>query len=122
MYPLKKRLLCATGAVVIALTGLAIVPTVVAAAEMSGNTDQGRKLANDRKKGNCVACHMMAGSVSPGNIGPPLVAMKARYPEKAKLRAKIWDSTVANPVSTMPPFGKHKILSEKEIDAIAEYI
>jgi sulfur-oxidizing protein SoxX len=48
--------------------------------------------------------------------------MKARFPEKAKLRAQIWDATKANPNSMMPPFGKHEVLSDKEIDAITEWV
>jgi len=82
----------------------------------------GKKVAFDRKKGNCLACHAIAGGSLPGNIGPPLIAMKARFPEKAKLRAQIWDSTAANPNTIMPPFGKHKILSEKEVDLVTEFI
>jgi sulfur-oxidizing protein SoxX len=58
----------------------------------------------------------------PGNIGPPLIAMKARFPDKAKLRAQIWDATVANPNSIMIPFGRVKALSEEEIDMVVEYI
>ena len=83
---------------------------------------QGKKVAFDRKKGNCLSCHMIAGGELPGNIGPPLVAMKARFPNKADLRAQIWDSTVKNPNSIMPPFGKHRILTEKEVDLITEFI
>jgi sulfur-oxidizing protein SoxX len=64
---------------------------------------------------------MQGGSLE-GNIGPELVNMKQRYPDKAKLRAQIWDATVNNPNTIMPPFGKHKIVSEKEIDAIVEFI
>jgi sulfur-oxidizing protein SoxX len=82
----------------------------------------GKKTAFDRKKGNCLTCHMIAGGSLPGNIGPPLVSMKARFPDKAKLRAQIWDSTAANPNSIMPPFGKNRILSEKEIDLVTEFI
>lgn len=82
----------------------------------------GKKVAFDRKKGNCLACHMIADGSLPGNIGPPLVAMKARFPDKADLRAQIFDSTVSNPNTIMPPFGKHQILSEKEIDLITEFI
>ena len=82
----------------------------------------GKKVAFDRKKGNCLACHMIAGGSLPGNIGPPLVAMKARYPNKADLRAQIWDATEKNPNTIMPPFGKHQILSEKEVDLITEFI
>jgi sulfur-oxidizing protein SoxX len=84
--------------------------------------EDGKKVAFDRKKGNCLACHMIAGGSLPGNIGPPLIAMKARFPSKAALRAQIWDSTVANPNTIMPPFGKNQILSEKEVDLITEFI
>jgi sulfur-oxidizing protein SoxX len=48
--------------------------------------------------------------------------MQARYPDRAVLRAQIWDSTVKNPRTTMPPFGRHGILSEQEIDLITDYI
>ncbi len=82
----------------------------------------GKNVAFDRKKGNCLACHMISGGSLPGNIGPPLVAMKARYPDKAALRAQIWDATAKNPNTIMPPFGKHQILSEKEIDLVTEFI
>ena len=82
----------------------------------------GKKVAFDRKKGNCLACHMMSDGTLPGNIGPPLIAMKARFPDKAKLREQIWDATVANPNSIMPPFGKHRILTEKEVDLVTEFV
>ncbi len=82
----------------------------------------GKKVAFDRKKGNCLACHMIAGGNLPGNIGPPLIAMKARFPNKADLRAQIWDPTAANPNTIMPPCGKHQILSDKEVDLITEFI
>jgi sulfur-oxidizing protein SoxX len=48
--------------------------------------------------------------------------MKARFPDKAILRAQISDATVKNPNTMMPPFGKHEILSDGEIDKIVEYI
>ena len=83
---------------------------------------EGKKLAFNRKLGNCLACHAIAGGSLPGNIGPPLIAMKARFPNKAKLRAQIWDSTAKNPNSIMPPFGRHNMLSEKQIDKITDYI
>jgi len=82
----------------------------------------GKKVAFDRKKGNCLACHMIAGGSLPGNIGPPLIAMKARFPNKADLRAQIWDPTVKNPNSIMPPFGKHAVLTEEEVDLVTEFI
>ena len=88
----------------------------------AGDIADGKKVAFDRKKGNCLACHMIADGSLPGNIGPPLVAMKARFPDKADLRAQIWDSTVANPNTIMPPFGKHRILTEKEVGLVTEFI
>ena len=83
---------------------------------------EGCALAFSRRHGNCLACHAIQGGSLAGNWGPPLVAMKARFPDKSKLRAQIWDSTVANPVSSMPPFGKHKIIKESEIDKITNFI
>ena len=78
---------------------------------------------------NCLACHGVTTkqrwpeTLPPGgNMGPPLVAMKQRFPDKAKLRAQIWDATKANPHSVMPPFGKHQLLSETEIDYIVEWL
>ncbi len=75
-----------------------------------------------RGKGNCLACHAIEDGELPGTIGPPLVYMQQRYPDKAQLRAQIWDPTVRNPDTLMPPFGKHEILSEDEIDLVVEYI
>ena len=83
---------------------------------------EGKKVAFNRKKGNCMTCHIMPGATLAGNIGPPLIAMKARFPDKAKLRAQIWDATATNPNTMMPPFGLHRILSEKEIDLVTEYV
>ncbi|MGD2117598.1 MAG: sulfur oxidation c-type cytochrome SoxX [Chromatiales bacterium] len=83
---------------------------------------QGKKIAFDRKKGNCLGCHVIEGGDLPGNIGPPLIAMKSRFPDKAKLRAQIYDATARNPHTPMPPFGKHGALSDKEIDLITEYV
>ena len=83
---------------------------------------EGKKIAFDRKKGNCLACHQIEGGRLAGNIGPPLVAMKARFPDKAKLRAQIYDSRKANPNTIMPPFGPHEVMSSSEIDKVVEFI
>lgn len=83
---------------------------------------EGKAIAFDRKKGNCLACHMIDDGSLPGNSGPPIVAMKARFPTQADLRKQVWDATVRNPMTLMPPFGKHGILSDDEIDKIVAYI
>ena len=84
--------------------------------------EEGRTIALDRRKGNCMACHFMAGATLAGNIGPPLVAMKTRFPDKAKLRTRIWDASKMNSRSLMPPFGRHEILTEDEIDKVVEFV
>jgi sulfur-oxidizing protein SoxX len=109
----------ATAALAAVVSGLLSAGTAIGADDPLA---KGKELAFDRKKGNCLACHMIADGDLPGNVGPPLIAMKARYPDKAALRAQIWDSTVTNPRTTMPPFGKHGILSDEEIDLVTEYI
>lgn len=83
---------------------------------------QGGCLAIDNKKGNCLACHRIEGGNLPGNIAPPLISMTQRFPDKAKLRAQVWDATVANPKTSMPPFGRHKVLSEEEIDKVVAFL
>ncbi|MBT3277323.1 sulfur oxidation c-type cytochrome SoxX [Candidatus Thioglobus sp.] len=99
------------------LAALFIMPLEAGAKEM---TDE--EVTFGRKAGNCLACHMIPGGNLPGNIGPPLLAMKARFPNKADLRAQIWDATVKNPGTIMPPFGKHAVLTEKQIDQVTNYI
>jgi len=84
--------------------------------------EQGKEIAFDRRKGNCLACHAIPGGVSPGNIGPPLIVMNKRFPSKEKLREQIWDPSQNNPDTMMPPFGRHMIISEDEIDKIVEFI
>jgi L-cysteine S-thiosulfotransferase len=95
------------------------------AAEGGTEPADGRSIAFNTKLGNCLACHAIPSdrkAEAPGNIGPPLVNIKERYPDRAKLRAQIWDATVANPNSSMPPFGRNKILTEQEIDLVTDYI
>ncbi|GAA0687443.1 sulfur oxidation c-type cytochrome SoxX [Marinobacterium maritimum] len=84
----------------------------------------GRAVYHDKTRGNCISCHNINDPIAnlPGNQGPMMIAMKQRFPDKHKLRAQVWDATVANPLSIMPPIGKHWILSEDEIDAVVEYI
>ncbi|MEA3274178.1 MAG: sulfur oxidation c-type cytochrome SoxX [Pseudomonadota bacterium] len=104
------------------MSTLTLIPTIAGAEAPTSDVEAGKKIAMDRRKGNCIACHQMAGGEGPGNIGPPLVAMQARYPDQARLHAQIWDSTAANPASAMPPFGKHEILTEEQINQVVAYI
>src|SRR5689334_19377028 len=85
----------------------------------------GRDIAHDVFRGNCLACHRIPGdrtAVSMADIGPVLEHLRQRFPDRAVLRAQIWDPTARNPQTVMPPFGKHKVLTEDEIDAVVDYI
>lgn len=112
-----------TTASVVALLGcFALTTPLTAMAADDATIAKGKELAFNKKKGNCLACHQIAGGKLPGNIGPPLVAMKARFPDFNKLKAQISNPHKNNPNSIMPPFGPHTILSSGDIDKIAKYI
>ena len=117
---MKIRLI-STAACVAALLG-AFASPVVQAASQAEMIAEGKKIAFHRQLGNCLTCHMIPGGESPGNVGPPLIAMKARFPDKQVLRDQIWDSTQKNPASMMPPFGRHNILTEEQIDLVVEFV
>lgn len=120
---MSNKAVTAIAAILMSVLGALSLPATVAAAdEAPSAVEQGKAIAFDRRKGNCLACHMIAGGDLPGNIGPPLVAMAIRYPDKAKLRAQIWDASEKNPMSAMPLFGTHRILTAEEIDLITEFI
>ena len=99
---------------------LGLAPTVMA--EDKALIKEGKNLSFNKKKGNCLACHLIAGGDQAGNIGPPLIAMKARFPDKAVLKAQISDPRAKNPNTMMPPFGPHGVLSAKEIELVTNFI
>lgn len=82
----------------------------------------GKALVMERSKGNCLACHVVDDGKLAGNVGPPLVGMKARFPDAETLYRQIWDASERNPDSRMPPFGRHGILTAKEINQVVEYL
>lgn len=85
-------------------------------------TDPGQEIAFAENKGNCLECHDIKGGTDAGNIGPALTSLKQRYPDKAKLRLQIWDASTTNPNTIMPPYGRHHILSEDEIDKLVDFL
>jgi sulfur-oxidizing protein SoxX len=110
------------GAAAALVAALALPGAGWADAATDAMIEAGKKIAFDRNTGNCLACHHIDGGEAPGTIGPPLIAMNVRFPSKDKLRAQIWDATVANPESPMPPFGSHQILTDREVDQVVEFI
>jgi L-cysteine S-thiosulfotransferase len=110
---INPALRAATAAFVI----LATSPT----SAQSGPAD-GQKLAFDRGKGNCLSCHEIKGGDLPGTIGPKLENIKSKYPDRGDLVAILTDETKRNPQTVMPPFGRNRILTEQEIDAIVDFL
>jgi sulfur-oxidizing protein SoxX len=111
---------CVISAIMLSGNVLAQATAAAAPKEVTG-----KDLAFNKKKGNCLACHAMPtlpDAASPGMYGPPLIAMSARFPSKAALRAQIWDATAKNPSSSMIPYGKHGVLTEAEIDKVTDFV
>jgi sulfur-oxidizing protein SoxX len=107
------------------VTVLAVLAAEGACAGERPAAAAGREIAHDVYKGNCLACHQIPGdpqAVSMANIGPPLVMMRQRFPDRAALREQIQDPTRRNPETVMPPFGRHRVLSDEEIELVLDYL
>ncbi len=101
----------------------------------AGDPVAGRKAAIHRKKGNCLACHVMPIPEEQfhGEVGPDLSDVGANYSE-AELRMRLVDSKVLNPDTIMPAFLKpgttdvlkkfkgKTILKPQEIEDIIAYL
>ncbi len=111
-----RRLVSAMGIATAMLVSLAATASAQSAAS------EGQKLAFDRGKGNCLSCHQIKGGDLPGTIGPPLVDIKERFPDRNELFAVIADESRRNPQTVMPPFGRNLILSDKEIWQIVDFL
>ncbi|NQV82538.1 MAG: sulfur oxidation c-type cytochrome SoxX [Rhodospirillales bacterium] len=73
-----------------------------------GDAAKGRELAIDRKKGNCLACHVMPIPEQPfhGEIGPDLNGVAGRLTE-GEIRLRIVDPKNFNRDTIMPAFYKN---------------
>jgi sulfur-oxidizing protein SoxX len=105
-----------------------ILALAIAATACSGQAQaqsavaEGQKLAFDRSKGNCLTCHEIKGGDLPGTIGPPLTDLKSKYPDRNDLVAIVSDESKRNPQTVMPPFGRNRILTEQEINAVVDFL
>jgi L-cysteine S-thiosulfotransferase len=110
------------------LSSLMMLSVCVMSSGIAAGTDAiaiGRQLAHSYEKGNCLACHRIPGDASAvtlATLGPPLVNVRERFALRDTLRAQLWDSTVSNPNTIMPPFGKNGVLTSQEIEQIIDYI
>lgn len=99
------------------LCGLAL-PTLA-------GVDEGRAIAHDQLRGNCLACHRIPGdptAVTAATLGPVLENLARRFPGRAALRAQVADAGARNPDTIMPLYGRHRILTDREIDQVVDYL
>ncbi len=70
-----------------------------------GDPEKGREVAVDRKKGNCLACHIMPIPEQSfhGEIGPDLSDVGGRY-DIGELRLRVVNPKLLNPDTMMPAF------------------
>ncbi len=102
----------------------------------AGDPVKGRKLAINRKKGNCLACHVMPipEQADHGEVGPPLNDVGGRL-SPGEMRMRIVDSKTLNPDTIMPAFyrttGFHRvqkkwqgktIISAQDVEDIVAYL
>ena len=119
-----RNKLASLGMTALLLVRFVVTSQTVSAKEMSiqERIATGKKIAWNRRGVDCLACHVMDNGELPGNTAPALMMMKQRYPDWNDLRAQIWDPRVRNSSVLMPPFGAHRILSEREINLVTDYI
>jgi len=71
----------------------------------------------------CQTCHDYQGTEQAGTVAPPLLGMKARFPDRKKLYNIIYDPQVAiKPHTMMPPFGRNELLAKDEIEKIIDFL
>ncbi len=101
-----------------------------------GDPANGRKLAAARKKGNCLACHVMPIPEEQfhGAIGPDLHGVGERLTE-GEIRMRVVNPKTVNPDTIMPAFyrvdGLHRvkkefvdkpILTAQEVEDLVAYL
>lgn len=105
----------------LALGSVLVVPAVTALADAA----RGREIAHAQERGNCLACHRMPADPSAetlATLGPVLEKLSTRYPHRAELRERVHDASRFNPDTLMPPYGRHRILSDEEIEHVVDYL
>lgn len=153
MLEMRKYILPLLGMMVLAVAGLSM-PADVAADELvkfkivsgnsitvpltgkAGNPVKGREVAINRKKGNCLACHVMPVPEQPyhGEVGPDLNGVAERLSE-GEIRLRIVNPKYSNPNTIMPAFyrteGLHLVakkfqgksmLTAEEVEDVVAYL
>ena len=102
----------------------------------AGDPVKGRETAIHRKKGNCLACHVMPVPEQPfhGDVGPDLSEAGGNLSE-GEIRLRVVDSKVLNPDTIMPAFYRNDgfervlkkfqgktMLSAQQVEDIVAYV
>ncbi|MEM7425932.1 MAG: sulfur oxidation c-type cytochrome SoxX [Pseudomonadota bacterium] len=103
----------------------------------AGDPANGKKVFLNRKKGNCLACHVVSSLKDQpfhGEVGPPLDGTASRWSE-GELRLRIVNPKLLNEDTIMPSFyktdGFHRVLkkfkgksviSAQEVEDVLAYI
>ena len=102
----------------------------------AGDPVKGRKTAIDRRKGNCLGCHVMPvpEQADHGEVGPPLNDVGGRL-GAGEIRLRIVNPKIVNPDTIMPAFyriyGLHRvqkkwqgktIISAQDVEDIVAYM
>lgn len=116
------RAITHTSSAILFAAGIAVASQAVAA-DLTKDQQEGKEIAFSKSEGNCLACHAIANGALSGNIGPALIAMKIRFPNKEDLFKIVWDPREKFGRGViMPPFGDHKLLTKEQIDKVVDYL
>ncbi|MCF8184831.1 MAG: sulfur oxidation c-type cytochrome SoxX [Polynucleobacter sp.] len=89
---------------------------------LNGNAEKGKQITQARNRGNCLACHVMAGGSQPGTRGPDLSHYGSTSKTDAEIYASVWDMRTLNPDTLMPPFGTNEVLTDQELRDVVAYL
>lgn len=89
---------------------------------LNGDATRGQALANERSKGNCVACHLLKGAEQPGSKGPDLSTYGTWGRSDAEIYALVYDMRSRNPDTVMPPAGTNQILTDQELRDVVAFL
>jgi len=98
---------------ILPVAALAATPAQIAA---------GETIVFSTSRGNCLACHVIAGGSQPGDVGPELKNVESMVPDRKELYAIIYDEEARNPQTIMPPFGKNDILTPQQINEVIDFL